>query len=451
MFERFTDRARRVLVLANDEAEAMHHEMLGTEHILLGLIDEGEGVAAKVLESLGVHLEHVRAAVAQRAQPSASPAAGPRPFTPRAKKVLELSLREALKLGHNYIGTEHLLLGLAAEGEGVAAHVLAELGVSAEKVRSAVLDTLSGYRPPEQAPRGGRREWAARGLSREPPVCGRCGSSLTASARYLDIAVQPAEGAKEGEQVSTVRLVYCSTCGVALGTSAGAVEGVAATLHKALSLAEGPSRPSVRPFPAEAAAPVKLEEVPEARRAELAWSDRRIVEGHVGGSDVQLLGQWGHQGSLEGAWAGEALTVSWRVEASGVSRAPAGELTGRFGERDVELRSSFQLSERWLFEAGEVSGNVGSDELQAKLAPATGGLGGHAVVAEGTLGAIEFEVFISLSGGHSRAAVRGTVAGHPARLDGEHLDGNGAVHLAGEYSGPAELLALVVSALFYFM
>jgi ATP-dependent Clp protease ATP-binding subunit ClpC len=120
MFERFTDRARRVVVLAQDEARMLNHNYIGTEHILLGLIHEGEGVAAKALESMGISLTAVRAQVEETIGQGQNPTSGHIPFTPRAKKVLELSLREALQLGHNYIGTEHILLGLMREGEGVA-------------------------------------------------------------------------------------------------------------------------------------------------------------------------------------------------------------------------------------------------------------------------------------------------------------------------------------------
>jgi len=140
MFERFTDRARRVLVLAQEEARLLNHSFIGTEHILLGLIHEGEGVGAKALESLGISLEAVRAKVAETIGPAGSGPKGSPPFTPRAKKVLELSLREALQLGHNYIGTEHILLGLVREGEGVAAQVLVSLGADLTRVRQQVIE-----------------------------------------------------------------------------------------------------------------------------------------------------------------------------------------------------------------------------------------------------------------------------------------------------------------------
>ncbi len=144
MFERFTDRARRVLVLAQEEARLLNHNFIGTEHILLGLIHEGEGVAAKALESLGISLEAVREKVEETIGPAPSAPAGSPPFTPRAKKVLELSLREALQLGHNYIGTEHMLLGLVREGDGVAAQVLVHLGADLSRVRAQVINLLSG-------------------------------------------------------------------------------------------------------------------------------------------------------------------------------------------------------------------------------------------------------------------------------------------------------------------
>ncbi|MDQ6725763.1 MAG: ATP-dependent Clp protease ATP-binding subunit, partial [Actinomycetota bacterium] len=155
MFERFTDRARRVVVLAQEEARLLNHNYIGTEHILLGLIHEGEGVAAKALEQLGISLEAVRTQVEEIIGQGGSSPSGHIPFTPRAKKVLELSLREALQLGHNYIGTEHILLGLIREGEGVAAQVLVKLGADLSRVRQQVIQLLSGYAGKEGAPSGG--------------------------------------------------------------------------------------------------------------------------------------------------------------------------------------------------------------------------------------------------------------------------------------------------------
>jgi hypothetical protein len=148
MFERFTDRSRRVLVLAQEEARLLGHSFIGTEHVLLGFIHEGEGVAARAIESLGITLEAVREKVQKTTPaPGRAPSGSP-PFTPRAKKVLELSLREALQLGHSYIGTEHMLLGLVREGEGVATQVLQSLGVELGAVRQRVIQLMSGYQAP---------------------------------------------------------------------------------------------------------------------------------------------------------------------------------------------------------------------------------------------------------------------------------------------------------------
>ena len=146
MFERFTDRARRVVVLAQEEARMLNHNYIGTEHILLGLIHEGEGVAAKALESLGISLDAVRHEVEEIIGRGKHAPSGHIPFTPRAKKVLELSLREALQLGHDYIGTEHILLGLIREGDGVAAQVLVKLGADLNRVRQQVIQLLHGHR-----------------------------------------------------------------------------------------------------------------------------------------------------------------------------------------------------------------------------------------------------------------------------------------------------------------
>jgi len=200
VFERFTDRARRVLVLAQEEARLLNHSFIGTEHILLGLIHEGEGVAAKALEQLGVTLEAVREKVEETIGLSGTSPTGSPPFTPRAKKVLELSLREALQLGHNYIGTEHMLLGLVREGEGVAAQVLQSLGADLAKVRQQVIQLLSGYQ-------GGKESSGTSSSSENPtggsPVLDQFGRNLTQLAR--DNKLDPVIGReKEIERVMQV-------------------------------------------------------------------------------------------------------------------------------------------------------------------------------------------------------------------------------------------------------
>ncbi|MBJ7427115.1 MAG: ATP-dependent Clp protease ATP-binding subunit, partial [Ilumatobacteraceae bacterium] len=213
MFERFTDRARRVVVLAQEEARLLNHSYIGTEHILLGLIHEGEGVAAKALETLGISLEAVRAQVEEIIGQGGSSPSGHIPFTPRAKKVLELSLREALQLGHNYIGTEHILLGLIREGEGVAAQVLVKLGADLSRVRQQVIQLLSGYQGPqgkvEGAPGGGKEagnERTAKGEDGEKgnsQILDQFGRNLTQLAREKKL--DPVIGrAREMERVMQI-------------------------------------------------------------------------------------------------------------------------------------------------------------------------------------------------------------------------------------------------------
>ena len=170
MFERFTDRARRVAVLAQEEARMLRHDYIGTEHILLGLIREGEGVAARALESLGISLEAVRQQVGGITGQGEQAPSGHIPFTPRAKNVLELSLREALQFGHNYIGTEHILLGLIREGEGVAAQVLVKLGADPGRVRQQVIQLLKGSQGKCRAPRARSRPRQARRPGQRPPL-----------------------------------------------------------------------------------------------------------------------------------------------------------------------------------------------------------------------------------------------------------------------------------------
>ncbi len=208
MFERFTDRARRVVVLAQEEARLLNHNYIGTEHILLGLIHEGEGVAAKALESLGISLEAVRSQVEELIGQGGSSPSGHIPFTPRAKKVLELSLREALQLGHNYIGTEHILLGLIREGEGVAAQVLVKLGADLSRVRQQVIQLLSGYSGAGSGQGSGDKAGATAGkgsgdVGSGSLVLDQFGRNLTQAAR--DKKLDPVIGrVRETERVMQV-------------------------------------------------------------------------------------------------------------------------------------------------------------------------------------------------------------------------------------------------------
>jgi hypothetical protein len=189
MFERFSDRARRVVVLAQEEARLLKHNYIGTEHILLGLIHEGEGVAAHALESLDVSLEAVRYEVEEIIGHGGQAPSGHIPFTPRSKKVLELSLREALQLGHAYIGTEHILLGLIREGEGVAAQVLTKLGAELGAVRQRVIELVHVGGFEDDRPPRASITVASRGATiptRPNETCALCGRDLWEVMRYVE-------------------------------------------------------------------------------------------------------------------------------------------------------------------------------------------------------------------------------------------------------------------------
>jgi ATP-dependent Clp protease ATP-binding subunit ClpC len=214
VFERFTDRARRVLTYAQEEARLLNHSFIGTEHILLGLIREGHGVGAQALQSLGISLEAARGKVEETigiagSAPSSSP-----PFTPRAKKVLELSLREALQLNHSYIGTEHILLGLVREGEGVAATVLVSLGADLGRVRQEVVKLMSGG---PESQRGGQTDETGSIAKDLPlslePCCPRCREGLSEVAQFRTIRVHPDSG---NADPMSIDVVYCVRCGTTL-------------------------------------------------------------------------------------------------------------------------------------------------------------------------------------------------------------------------------------------
>jgi ATP-dependent Clp protease ATP-binding subunit ClpC len=208
-----------VLVLAQQEAGLLNHSFIGTEHILLGLIHENDGVAAKALASLDISLEAVRDKVDETIGiGSGVPMSSP-PFTPRAKKVLELALREALQMGHSYIGTEHLLLGLLREGEGVAATVLVSLGADLSRVRQRVLQLLPGTEVEEltgDPSVTGRSLTVPFGVELQPnrgPLCPQCRASLSDAARYRTMAVDAESG---DEEPISIDVVFCQQCGVTI-------------------------------------------------------------------------------------------------------------------------------------------------------------------------------------------------------------------------------------------
>ena len=225
MFERFTDRARRVVVLAQEEARMLNHNYIGTEHFLLGLAHEGEGIACQALEALGISLDTVRAQVHEVIGEGAEPAGGHIPFTPRAKKVLDLSLREALQLSHRYIGTEHILLGIIREGEGVAAQILVKLGADLNTVRQQVIELIA-RRPGETTPRlpaeatpwvGAPRTATVR-TPPDPdrmPLCPGCRESLTGSLKYRVLEMTE----HEGDGVGKMLVAYCTSCGLTIDSA----------------------------------------------------------------------------------------------------------------------------------------------------------------------------------------------------------------------------------------
>jgi ATP-dependent Clp protease ATP-binding subunit ClpA len=227
MFERFTDQTRQVLVLAHNEARLLSHGFIGTEHLLLGVLHEGEGVAAKALESLGMTLEGARAKVEQAVGPATGPMTGSAPFTPRAKKVLELSFRECVERGDSHIGTEHLLLGLIREGEGVGVRVLIASGINLSDVRQRVLELAGKVPASSSRPRGPVRTLdpsvaagVVRASSANPPDCPHCRASLDAAVRYHHAKVNDDEvnddEVNDDEGEHTLLVVYCGECGRAL-------------------------------------------------------------------------------------------------------------------------------------------------------------------------------------------------------------------------------------------
>jgi ATP-dependent Clp protease ATP-binding subunit ClpC len=214
VFERFTDRARRVLVLAQEEARLQHHSYIGTEHMLLGLLHEEEGIAAHALLQCGITIEAARRAVEETVGAGAEMPGGSPPFTPRAKKVLELALREALQLGHSYIGTEHILLGLIREGDGVGVTIIRNLGAELGQLHQEVIALMSGIAEDLGDEGEVRTVQALSG----PPRCPRCRAGLFEEARYKVVEV-PAEDPESDEGVVSVTLIYCNRCGTALGTT----------------------------------------------------------------------------------------------------------------------------------------------------------------------------------------------------------------------------------------
>jgi hypothetical protein len=449
MFERFTDRARRVLVLAQQEARVLGHNFLGTEHLLLGLIRESDGVAAMALAQLGIRLDDVRERVKETIGPAGSATTGSPPFTPRAKKVLELSLREALQLGHNYIGTEHILLGLVREGEGVAAQVLVSLGADLARVRQQVVQVLSDDAPSLPMEREGIRPQAG------APRCGRCDASLLKSARYRTIEVPPGDDEPQRAPLSAI-VLYCAYCGAVLSPQIGMGGTLARPVGEGVYgyTRRGVVPPRTHRFPDDLLAPVDIEGVPEEARVELVYRDNEVIEGTAGGKEVRLTGRVAsHRGPLKGTWGGVSVDANWRIgdNLQAASPVPA-ILTGHFGEDALKLNSEFRFAPNYLFEEADIAGDVGGTPFRATVSAADGGLGStDAIVAKGTVGETPFELFAALSGDLTKAVVRGSVDGRPISLDASRDERSSTVKLCGSYSGPPSLLVLTVGALSYFL
>jgi ATP-dependent Clp protease ATP-binding subunit ClpA len=296
MFERFTDRARASVVLAQEEARLLNHSYIGTEHLLLGLLRESDGVAAKALASLGISLQAVRSQVEEIIGQGGSPSPpGHIPFTPRAKKVLELSLREALQLGHNYIGTEHILLGVIREGEGVAAQVLAKLGADLSRTRQQVVQLLSGHQGPT-----GRAEGAP-GTARTP-----------ATQDVLRAAEQLAGGAPLGSHHLLVSLIQAEGSMAARALTDLGVEPEA--LQSKLAELRVEETTDITP---EQAAARQMELRVEGDEVHVVLRDERTVE--LGNEVVGLAG-----GSVKGDGPlGGAFTSLWSEMQTSLARIKA--------------------------------------------------------------------------------------------------------------------------------
>ena len=405
VLERFTDRGRRVLVRAQDEARRAGSSAVGTEHILLGLIDEGESLAARALEALGISLQAVRDDVRASTRPSGLAPEGAPPFTQRVKTVLELSLREALELGHDYIGTEHVLLGLVREGEDVAAQVLLGLGAELAQLRETVLRLLAGGSATPDSPAPDR------------PTAGDV------------VAV------RRGMVAAAVRT------------------GV-------------PRRRAVR-FPEELVETGQLADVPDEARVALVDADHGTLAGVAAGAPVRVaLVRRARDGRASGTVAGEALEVSWHVEEvssghAGPSASPSARsssartvtLSGTFGSAQVDLRGRF-LDEPggYFFDRAELVGELGGLAVDVTVERAEGGLGSTStVVARGTVGGAGLELFASVRGDLTRAIVRGTFDGQRVGLDATRDPDPATCSMTGAFAGPVALVTLVAGVVLAFL
>ena len=460
MFERFTDRGRRVLVLAQEQARLLDHNFIGTEHILLGLIDEGEGVAAKALAALGIHLEAVRVKVAETVGPAGSSATGSPPFTPRAKKVLELSLREALQLGHKYIGTEHLLLGLVREGEGVAVQVLIGLGADLSRVRQQVILLLSGHSAAERD----LQEPTSAGLAgpesarQSGPRCPSCRTLLEGQVAYRVLPVAPEPN--PGVEPLQVAFVYCLRCGATIvHTPAGPDRpGPRVPSGGLFARAGSHKRPPVPApeFPDElwnapppaSVPPTELVDVRHSGR----FRDDGKLQGTVSGSTVDVtLDLPRSASSARGTLGDSAVDVRWDLlYDSGNDAGPPATLEGTVGDQRVDLRGVFRRTTDYWLDGALIEGTLAGEELTASIERASGGYGStDTIAANGTLGKQAFEIFAAMGGSLERARVRGSYDGRAVHLD-LTTTGQADATITGSCPAPPPFALLLIASLRYF-
>ncbi len=362
MFERFTDRARRVVVLAQEEARLLNHNYIGTEHILLGLIAEADGVAAKVLEQLGISGTAVRAKVESIIGEGGCSPSGHIPFTPRAKKVLELSLREALQLGHNYIGTEHILLGLIREGEGVAAQVLVNLGADLSVVRQSVIQMLSGYK--------------VRGPGGTGPFGSPVGRETPAMARSRFEARRLAAGRALGSHHQLLALLadedsLAAKALAGLGVTRGAVEEQLSHLDPAGTSDETPEEAGARRIGLRVEGRLLTLEIDDPQLAEL-------LEKAMVGRKVRIIRGTDPEAEAAGfpnLWSAVSRTVddlTKRLSRVTVSRPPrgsakaGGDLSAPPGWDPEALAAGYMLVSTENGPAGRFEVGTGIDETAAR-------------------------------------------------------------------------------------
>ncbi len=370
-------------------------------------------------------------------------------FTDRARRVLVLAQESARLLGHNYIGTEHILLGLMREGEGAAAKVLVSLGVDLSRALGQVIEMQGGEKDERDATAVAVRSPAL------APRCGRCQSSLVETARYRTVDVRPGEG-EPGSTPMSVAMTYCGRCGTVLGAVNGVDRsgppGPRASMVGSVAT-KTPARPD-RDFPDNLLDPVLLDKVPDAARVELTYRDHNLVVGHLGGIAIHAeLTVPSHSGTATGTFAGAALGASWHLnDNSAAHLEPSAVLDGELAGRGFHLRGRFVLQPDFLFDRGAVAGELCGESVVARVTTAKGGLDSTSTVAvHGTLGVTDFELFASVGGDLTRGIVRGTLGDRPVSLDAAREESSSTVRITGAYEGPPALLAVLLGVLVYFM